>query len=182
MYHESWFVWAIVCVIAVILILLVMRQRARRERVPDYYGDEPASYVGEEAADEEFVTEIRSLNAERRRRDYDTRTLAEMAHGAVATLDDNDVITGTLTKIVPDDAETAPGRGSMTSPYNVISEPETFAHEPETSSRVSSLLALVEEFDAEWHLIDGKWHAPQWILDRRDLHEGNWLHDLLVAA
>lgn len=181
MFSESGLLWAIAGVSALFVILLIIKHRRHRESAPDYYGDEP-SYYGEEAADEEFVTEIMSLNAERRRQGYDTRTISELAHGAVATLDDNDVITGTLTKIVPDDAGTAPGRGSVTSPYNVITEhePVSFTRAPETDARVSSLLALAEEFEAEWHLIDGKWHAPQWILDRRDLHEGNWLHDLLV--
>jgi hypothetical protein len=178
MHSESWILAAIGVVSIIFLYLLIEARRMRRARRPEYYGDERIER-GVSREDAEFMTQITALNREMRKDRYDTRTLAELGSSAtIATLDDNEVITGTLAEIVPDDAETAPGRGSVTSPYNVTEF--AFAREPATSSRVGSLLALVEEFDSEWHLIDGKWHAPAALMD--DLHEGDWLHDLLVSA
>jgi hypothetical protein len=184
MHSESWILAAIGVVSIIFLYLLIEARRMRRARRPEYYGDERIER-GVSREDAEFMTQITALNREMRKDRYDTRTLAELGSSAtIATLDDNEVITGTLAEIVPDDAETAPGRGSVTSPYNVTefggAAVPVFEHEPATSSRVGSLLALVEEFDSEWHLIDGKWHAPAALMD--DLHEGDWLHELLTTA
>lgn len=168
-----WFI-AILTVIVVLTVLVSLRvHRNHSDGLREFYGNEPA-YIDR---DEETLTNFREINSEMHRK-YDTRTLAELASecpacggdhtgncGVVATLADNDVITGTIVKI-----EDIPAQPQQTETL--------FIRHPETSERVSGLLAVMDEIEYEWHRIGGAWHAPASRLE--SLPEDDWLRQLLT--
>jgi hypothetical protein len=180
--------WKLATEITGVLLLLWLAWRAAR-RIPwQRWFLAPADLAvpadGYFSEDDRTIENFRRWNEEDSR--YDTRSIAELAAACPAcggdhpdrcdaekAMDDNEVITGTISK-VPDDAVLATGRGSMTAPYTI------FEHAPETNERVGSVLALMDEIETQWHNFSGGWQPPSTLVS--SLPDGDWLRELLVSA
>lgn len=163
---HSTIMYLIDAIIFLILVAVVLRTvvavRGRTRVTREFIGNEPAFVT----SDDDTLTKFREMNAERRRdsREHDTMTIAELAAqpGALATLEDEDVVTGTIVAVVPDQ-EPEPARVRLTE-----------------DPRVQDVLSVLDEIENEWNTRSGSWEPPSSLV--HSLPEGDWLRELLVAA
>jgi len=161
-----------------IIVLLVLRRRARlMEAAEDEWARHDAAEIYEDKAFERKV----HVWAEEGR--YDTRTLAELGSspcpacgedhpGTCSELESfekalvtSDVITGTIVA-VQDIPEQVPQTETL------------FIRHPETSERVGSLMAVLDEIENQWHNVGSGWQPPSGYVSQ--LPEDDWLRRLLT--
>lgn len=158
---------------AVILLLVVVTAirvgravAARRRPAAEYIGNQPV-FV---SSDDDTLTEFQKINRERRRESipHDTMTLAQLAAepSVLATLEDEEVITGTIVAV-----DDVPGPAPAPEPVAGVA----LASDDE---RVQGIYAVLHEIETQWHNLGSGWEPAAQKL--RTLDADDWLYQLLT--